>query len=103
MKELIVNVIRCIPPGEPEAKTYRVPLNEGGEVSVLNVLDYISANLDRTLAYFSHAACKQAACGRCLVKVNGKVVLACKEMVREENLLIEPAGKNVVRDLICRW
>ncbi|MFA0889175.1 MAG: 2Fe-2S iron-sulfur cluster-binding protein [Synergistales bacterium] len=102
MKELVVKVKRWLPPGESTVQTYTVPVDEGEELSVLNVLDYISAHLDRTLAYFSHAACKQAACGRCLVKVNGRIVLACKEMVRSESLLIEPAGKEVVRDLICR-
>ena len=102
MKKLIVTVIRREEGGEPRAVEYEVPIDEGDVVSVMNVLDYISSHLDRTLAYFSHAACRQAVCGQCVVKANGKVVLACRELVSGDKLLLEPAKQDVVRDLICR-
>lgn len=81
---------------------YSVPVQDGDMVSVMNILEYIYQNIDSTLAFFHHAACKQAACGRCLVKVNGKVTLACKQAVTQDEITVEPWNDNVVRDLICK-
>ena len=80
--------------------SYAVPVEEG--LSVLDLLTYIYDHLDPTLAYFSHEACHQAACGKCLVRVNGKVCLACERSVQEDTLLIEPWCEAVVRDLVCQ-
>lgn len=81
---------------------YAVELPEYEDTSIMNVLDRIAADQDPTLAYFDHAACRQAACGRCAVRCNGKVVLACKEKAKEE-MVLEPARPSaLVRDLICR-
>ncbi len=78
---------------------YSVPFAPG--LSVLDVLDYIYEHIDPTLAYFSHEACRQAACGKCLVCVNGKVCLACGCPANGESLTLEPWNGKVVRDLIC--
>lgn len=78
--------------------TFLVPLGE--RMSVMDVLKYIYENLDGTLAYFSHEACHQVACGRCLVKVNGKTKLACGTTA-EGDLLLEPWNDRVIRDLVC--
>jgi len=64
-------------PEKTVSKKYEVPLN--GEMSVLNVLDYIHENLDSSLFYYS--CCRRGLCGECAVKVNGKRVLACETMV----------------------
>lgn len=37
-----------------------------------------------------------------MVKINGKVGLACKERVCGESLVQEPYNAHVVKDLICR-
>lgn len=91
--------------GGPEEESYLqeyvLPLTSDEPVSVMNVLEYIYENLDPTLAYFSHAACRQAACGKCMVKVDGQVRLACKEHARD-GMLLEPYSKTVVRDLLCK-
>lgn len=84
------------------SQEYTVPVDEHEVLSVMNVLDYIYTHLDDTLAFFSHAACKQAACGKCLIKINGKPRLACKERADTDELLLEPAGKTVIRDLISK-
>lgn len=81
---------------------YAVPVEEKEIQSVMNLLEYIYENLDSTLAFFYHAACRQAACGKCLVKINGKVALACKERADGQPLLLAPYHNNVVKDLICR-
>lgn len=81
---------------------YTVPVAPGDRLSVLDALYYIAENVDPTLAFYGHADCKQGACGRCAVKVNGTTRLACMEPVAD-GMVVEPCrpGK-VVRDLVCR-
>lgn len=84
------------------AHTYEVPL-DGKTVTVMDILDDIYERLDHTLAYYRHSSCNQGICGRCLVKANGKNVLACTAQIGPETpyLLLEPARKDaVVRDLV---
>lgn len=97
MREIKVRVKR-----ENKYQEYIVPVEQDAIVSIMNVLEYIYQNIDSTLAFFHHAACKQAACGKCLVKANGKTVLACKVEVVENEITLEPWCNNVVRDLICK-
>lgn len=70
-------------------------------LSMLGVLDYICEYIDLMLAYFSCEACRQTACGKCLVCVNGKVCLACGCPDDGESLALGPWNDKVVRDLIC--
>lgn len=79
--------------------TYTVPADPN--MSVLDVLDYIYENIDPTLAYFSHEACRQTACGKCTVKVNGKNCLACGKANLSEDYRIDPKNDRVIRDLLC--
>ena len=81
---------------------YVVPVEEDDRLSVLDALDYVFWNIDSTLAYPSHAECRQGACGQCVVRVNGKRRLACREPA-VDGMLVEPADMpRVVRDLYCR-
>ncbi|MDR1245600.1 MAG: 4Fe-4S dicluster domain-containing protein [Clostridiales Family XIII bacterium] len=67
--------------------------------SVLGLLTYIKNNLDETFSF--RAFCTNEHCGECGVRVNGRPVLACRETVAEDNLLIEPlAGFPLIRDLV---
>lgn len=101
MNEFHVTIRRSGPGGaDSRLQEYAVSFPEGEIVSVLNVLEYIYRELDPTLAFFDHAACRQAACGKCAVKVNGAVKLACKEPA-QETMLLEPFSSRVVRDLLC--
>lgn len=71
--------------------------------TVMDVLDYISESLDGTLAYFKHAACDHGICGRCSLRVNGKVKLACSAEISDETaLMLEPANGGVIRDLVVK-
>ena len=83
------------------SQEYTVPVDEHEVLSVMNVLEYIYTHLDDTLAFFSHAACKQAACGKCMVRVDGAVKLACKERVIKDKITLEPYSDKVIRDLVC--
>lgn len=99
MKEIHVTIRRSGPEGS-HLQQYTVPVAEGEILSVLNVLEYIYRELDPTLAFFDHAACRQAACGKCMVKLDGAVKLACKE-IAHDGMLLEPYSARVVRDLLC--
>ena len=80
--------------------TYEVPVVKG--MKIMDVLDYIYANLDHDLAYYRHSSCCQAICGRCACKVDGKQILACATEVNinAEKIRITPADGVVVRDLV---
>lgn len=81
--------------------TFEVPAQP--HWTVMDTLDYISENLDNSLAYYKHSACNHGICGRCALKVNGKVRLACSmELTDEKGLTLEPKNADVVRDLVVR-
>lgn len=71
-------------------EAYRVPYREG--MTVLDLMRYIADELDGTFAFYDHA-CKRGFCGSCLVKVNGKNSLSCRQLVPEGQLRLEPAMK----------
>lgn len=78
---------------------YEVPVVPG--MKVMDVLDYIYANLDHELAYYRHSSCCQAICGRCACKLNGRTILACAREVdiTTETMRLGPADGQAVRDL----
>ena len=101
-KSLKVRVTRFVPSDDsaPRASTYEVPYVDG--MSVMDVLDYIYENLDRTVAYYDHAACNQGICRHCSLVINGTVGLACETLV-DGDLTLEPLpGQQAVRDLVYR-
>ena len=99
-----VQVTRWVPETEirPHLQLYQVPLPAHGTHTVMDVLDYIYEKLDGTLSYYRHSVCNQGICGRCAVRVNGKVRLACTCRVWEESLEFGPKHENVVKDLVVR-
>ncbi len=100
-REISVKVFRFNPrQGETEGRweAYTVPIVQGG-TSVMNVLHYISEHYDGGLAYY--ASCRRGACAGCSVRVNGKVKLACLEIV-DGDLVLEPvAADRVLKDLLA--
>lgn len=99
--------INCYRADGPEStgrfQEYEVPLER--ETSLQDVLMYIHANLDPTLAFYRHAACTQGLCGECIVRLDGKAALACTTPVQPgpEPLQVEPYRRErVIRDLLCR-
>lgn len=78
---------------------HEVPVTGG--TSVLSVLDHVQRHLRPDLAYL--ASCRRGFCDVCLVKVNGRVVRSCLELVGGDALRIEPArADRAVRDLVLR-
>lgn len=82
---------------------YKIEDRVTGGMTVMDLLDYISQNIDPSLGYYRHSVCNHGVCGRCLLRVNGKPVLACTARVRDYGgeLLLQPAeGARPVRDLV---
>ncbi|HEY8691525.1 MAG TPA: 2Fe-2S iron-sulfur cluster-binding protein [Chloroflexota bacterium] len=78
---------------------YEVPAGPGQ--SVMNVLQYIYENLDRSISFY--APCRIGRCFGCHAKVNGKTRLVCTELPPTDsvNLLIEPmSDRSMLRDVI---
>lgn len=101
MREIAVEILRGAETGHGHYQTYTIAVDDNAVVSVMTLLEKIYTTQDHTLAFFSHAACRQAACGKCMVKVNGAVRLACKEKVTGDHITLEPYSAKVVRDLLC--
>ncbi len=96
-----IKLYRFDPAADAESHfdSFDVPVKQNW--TVMDVLDYISENLDSTIAYFKHGACDHGICGRCALRVNGKVKLACSTEIAEEEVLeIMPMNNNVLRDLV---
>jgi NAD-dependent dihydropyrimidine dehydrogenase PreA subunit len=95
-----VKVFRFDPEVESEGRyrDYAVPYDVGN--TVMDVLNYISANLDGSLSY--RVGCSGAGhqrCGACALVVDGKPVLGCKSLAKEE-ITVRPHFKfEVIRDL----
>ncbi|NLI12185.1 2Fe-2S iron-sulfur cluster-binding protein [Pelotomaculum propionicicum] len=81
----------------PYRQIFQVPLETG--ISVLGLLDYIRKNLDETFAYKIY--CTNQHCGECGLMLNGKPVLACRDMITTENVVLDPLkGFKVIKDLV---
>lgn len=97
------HVLRYTPgDGEGSYQRYRVPYPADGSYTVMDVLDYIREHLDGSLAYYRHSVCGQGICGRCALRVNGAVKLACTCRVETETLTLEPKSRDVVKDLVTK-
>ena len=84
---------------KPYYQTYQVPCQE--EWVVLDAVNYIKDNLDRSLSY--RWSCHMAVCGSCGMMVNGEPTLSCHAFVRDipGKIKIEPLENfPIARDLI---
>lgn len=80
---------------EPYWQTYEVLLD--GKMSVHDCLIYIRENLDPGLAFFLN--CKRGVCGRCTMRINDKVALACVVEVTGDIRVAPLKTDGVIRDL----
>ncbi len=106
-----VRVFRFDPGRDKQGRydTYNISITLPSNFTIMNLLSYISVNIDPELGYFFHSRCNRGVCKRCLLRVNDEVVLACRTLVEEyvrgvnedAIITIEPVNKRrVVRDLI---
>ena len=93
-----LHIQRGAPGGAPRIETFDVPFESGN--SLLDGLRWIRATLDPTLAI--RFSCINAnACKECMMLLDGKVVYACTERLREGDMHIAPLGnKALVHDLV---
>ena len=99
-KLIKASVFRFDPERDRESffQEYEVPWEPG--MTVMDALDYIYQQIDGTLAYYDHAACKLGICARCTGRVNGTPGLLCQIEVSDK-MVIEPVpNKHIVRDLV---
>ena len=92
-----VNVMRQDPlKGEkPHLESFNIPKKD--KMKILDALNYINQNYNANLAY--RCSCRAGQCGSCALKINGRVVLACKAEI-EEDAVIEPLDFDVIKDLV---
>jgi len=84
---------------EPFFQTYSVPCEE--EWVVLDALNYVKDEMDRTLTY--RWSCHMFVCGSCGMVVNGEPKLACKAFLSDygDKIRVEPlANFPIERDLV---
>ena len=99
-KVIRVKIFRFDPSAneKPSYKVYKVPLING--MSVLDVLDYIYENLDSTLSFYDHAACRHGLCSGCILLVNGKASLTCQTPVSGDLTIEPPSRFKIIKDLV---
>ena len=94
-----VEVLRSCPAegqGPHWARYADVPIEPG--MSVTNVLDRINQLMDGSLAY--RVSCHRGICASCIMRVNGRPLLACSATVTGD-LRLEPAFPDrVIKDLV---
>lgn len=86
---------------DPFLQTYELEWEEG--MNVLRLLTRIYEEVDHGLGFMG--PCRIGFCGLCRVNVNGKNVMACQRVIKEEDekILIKPiSGHTVIRDLAVR-
>lgn len=82
----------------PRVEAYEVAFEPGN--SVLDGLRRIRATQDPTLA-FRFSCINANACKECMMQLDGKVVYACTERLREGDMHLAPLGnKALVQDLV---
>ncbi len=103
MVKVPIEVFRSGPGGQsPRFDKFELELEE--HAPILTALLKIRDEIDPTLA--ARYSCRQAICGSCAIRVNGKSRLACvtqvgPELARRGVLRIEPMGNQpVLRDLV---
>jgi len=100
-KRIKIQILRSDPSNDvdPFFQTYKVSLTE--DMSVLDVLDYIHDNIDSSLAYFNHDACRRGVCSRCTIRLNSQPILACQAIAIDE-MILTPIRTPVTRDLVLK-
>jgi succinate dehydrogenase iron-sulfur subunit len=102
MKEVKLVVQRFNPStdAEPSEAEYAVPFREG--MTVLDALLHARDYIDHSIGV--RFSCRQASCGSCGMKINGRPALACYTQVEElksEKVTVRPMDNfTIVKDLV---
>lgn len=103
---IILRISRFNPSSENPEKTFsefQVPVQKW--TTVLEAILYVKQNLDHSVAV--RYSCRQASCGSCGMKINGKPALACYTKISELNsheVTVEPMNNfPIIRDLTVNF
>jgi len=77
-----------------ETINYNIPFKS---TTLLQALYHIKSHIDNTLTFSSN--CRSGICGTCAVRVNGKEVLACATMIKDNDLVEPLRYHEIERDL----
>ena len=98
--KLMVQRFNPFTDAKPKMAEYSVPKREG--MTVLDALLYARDYIDHSIAV--RFSCRQASCGSCGMKINGRPRLACYTQVDElksEKVLAQPLDNfAIVKDLV---
>lgn len=100
-KSITLRIARINPSETKEAKfeEFKIPVQKW--TTVLETILYVKQNLDHSVAV--RYSCRQASCGSCGMKINGKPRLACYTKVSEldsDVITVEPMNNfPIIRDL----
>ena len=92
-----VNILRQDPEKGEVAHLESYDVLEKDKMKILDALNYINKEYNANIAY--RCSCRAGQCGSCALKMNGKVVLACKSEI-VDNAVIEPLDFDVIKDLV---
>ena len=99
-----VRVKRSDPRNGFEARwqEYQVPRKRARRV--LDVLEYITEQIDPTLAFRPHL-CRDLVCNGCWVRVNGRARMACSTPINDDKpMTLEPMDDyELIRDLVVDY
>ncbi len=99
-RKLLVQKFDPLTESRPRLVEYKVPVREG--MTVLDAILYARDYLDHSIAV--RFSCRQASCGSCGMKINGKPSLACYTQVTElkgESILVQPMDNYaIIKDLV---
>lgn len=89
---------------EKYTQIFDVPVAPQKKMTVMDILDYTSENLDSSLSYYKHSVCNHGICGRCSLDINGKTRLACLIVANDyDELVLSPAkGRKIIKDLVTK-
>ncbi|UFP94096.1 succinate dehydrogenase/fumarate reductase iron-sulfur subunit [Gloeobacter morelensis] len=100
--EITIRIRRQAESGSPDYKSYALDVDPG--TTVLDALMRIKGEIDGTLAFRKN--CRNAICGSCAMRINGRSALACASRIRDVadargEILIQPMGNMpVIKDLV---
>ncbi len=93
-----LHIQRGAPGGAVRTEIFEVPFEPGN--SLLDGLRWIRATQDASLA-IRYSCINANACKECMLELNGEVVYACTQRLREGDMHLAPlANKALVQDLV---
>ncbi len=81
---------------------FEIEIPKDRNITVMDLLNYISLEIDPTISYYKHSVCNHGICGRCVLLVNDKPKLSCTCIVNDyDTLKLDPMNnRKVIKDLV---